>query len=51
MATKFNRVVTWGGGTQLLKSCYLLIAWSRDKLKILVSALLQYLWSSDLVGW
>ena len=34
MATKIDRLVTWGGGTPLLKSCDLLIAWSRDKLKI-----------------
>ena len=51
MATKLDRVATFGGGTPPSKSCDLLIIWSREKLKKLVSALSQCLWPSDLPWW
>ena len=48
MATKLGGLVTYKGGTLLSKSRDLLIMWSRDKLKKLISALPQYLWSPNL---
>ena len=49
MATKLGRVVACGGGTPTSKSRALLITWSRDKFKKLISALPQYLWPPNLV--
>ena len=48
MATKFGRVATCGGGTPPSKSRDLLITWSHDKFKKLISALPQYLWPPNL---
>ena len=50
MATKRGRVVTCSGGTPSSKSDDLLITWSSDKFKKLISALPQYLWPSNLAG-
>ena len=50
-ATKLGKVITCSRGTPPSKSHDLLIMWSREKLKTLISALPQYLWSSDLPGW
>ena len=50
MATKLGRVVTCGGGTPPSKSRHLLIPWSRDKFRKLISTLLQYLWPWNLAG-
>ena len=49
MATKIGRVVACGGGTPTSKSRALLITWSREKFKKLISALPQYLWPPNLV--
>ena len=51
IATKIDRVVTYGGETQPSKSHDFFITWSRGKWKKLLSALSQYLWSSNLVEW
>ena len=50
MATKRGRVVTCSGGTPSSKSDDLLITWSSDKFKKLISALSKYLWPSNLAG-
>ena len=49
MTTKLGRVVACSGGTPTSKSRALLITWSREKFKKLISALPQYLWPPNLV--
>ena len=48
MTTKLGRVVTCGGGTQHSKSRDVLITWSRDIRKKLLSAFQQHLWQPNL---
>ena len=48
MAIKIGRVVTWGGRTQSSKARELLITWSHDKWKKLISTLTQFLWPPNL---
>ena len=48
MTTKLDREVICSGGTPPSKSRDLLITWSRDKFKKLISALSQYLWPPTL---
>ena len=51
MAIKLGRVVICGEGTQHSKPRDLLITWSRDKWKKLISILMQYLWRLNLAEW
>ena len=50
MTTKLGRVLTWGWGTQSSKLVNFWLCGHMTKEKNLISALMQYLWPSNLAG-
>ena len=50
MTTKLGRVLTWGWGTQSSKLVNFWFCGHMTKEKNLISALMQYLWPSNLAG-